>query len=544
MNKLVDFLKKHYYLSTALLLFFSGPTFDVWICKGFPLVAWFSMIPLFYYMKKETLKNAYIGAFITGLLGAFINYEWIGNFAGKQAGGYTTIVVLLVAFMAVFFAGRFFLAEVIARSFPGLRILVYPLIWVFIDWIQSIGYLAFPWSNIGYSQYPMTSLVQSVSVIGILGLNFVMILWQALLVEAVIQVREKKIPPGELLRLTAVKGLIFLFTAIIIMTSWGFALLRTNDRPIKKDLRVTVIQSCISPWENWRRNRFRYLRELKKITEISLFEEPEFVIWSESATLETISFSYARNSLNEFQKELLEYVRYMGRPLITGEIGIEKGPGPFARYYPQNNAVLINKEGEVVKTYAKIHLVPFGEWFPYENIPFLGKRIKKITSAYGGSSFIPGQKPVLFDLKERKFGVLVCYEGIFYRLCRQYRSLGAEYLINITNDGWTDKYRGHMQHFAASIFRAIENGVWYIRAGNTGYTTIIDPYGRIRESMPILKKGYIAGNLDFSFNHSTFYTASGDALQYLLVGAAFFLIGAWLVRLMLLKKKEKGEQKS
>ena len=178
-------------------------------------------------------------------------------------------------------------------------------------------------------------------------------------------------------------------------------------------------------------------------------------------------------------------------------------PALILKRSPQNNAVLIDRYGQVVKTYSKIHLVPFGEWFPYEKwLAF----VKRITESFGGSSFVPGDRPVLFEVMGRKFGVLVCYEGIFHRLCRDYRNLGAEFYVNITNDGWTHTFRGHMQHFSASIFRAVENGIWYLRAGNTGYTAFIDPYGRIRKSIPIVNKGYLAGDIDFSLNHRTVYS--------------------------------------
>ena len=193
--------------------------------------------------------------------------------------------------------------------------------------------------------------------------------------------------------------------------------------------------------------------------------------------------------------------------------------------YPQNNAVFIDK-GKVVKTYPKINLVPFGEWFPYEKwFP----AVKRIATRYGGSDFIPGKIPLLFDIKNYRFGSLICYEGIFHRLCREYRNRGADFFINITNDGWTNTYNGHMQHFSASPFRAIENGIWYVRAGNTGYSAIIDPYGRIAKSIPILEKGALTGDMDFSLNHRTIYSRAGDLILYAAM-IFLFLLAAFLIK--------------
>nr|HPJ37261.1 apolipoprotein N-acyltransferase [Spirochaetota bacterium] len=283
-----------------------------------------------------------------------------------------------------------------------------------------------------------------------------------------------------------------------------------------RDLRVAMVQSCINPWKNWSLNRMHYLYELQKYTRQSLAADPDMVIWSESATLELISYDYEAGRLNTFERRLFDLVRSMERPLLTGEIGrIDDFLNRVARY--SNNAVLISASGDVVKTYAKINLVPFGEWFPYENwFPW----VKRLVESFGGSTFTPGSEHVRFQVKGRHFGVLICYEGIFFRFCRDYRNRGLDFLVNITNDGWTSTYNGHIQHFAAAKFRALENGIWFARAGNTGYTTLIDPYGRITASMPILQQGYCAGDMDFSLNRRTVYSLFGDLFSY---GAFLFL---------------------
>ena len=131
-----------------------------------------------------------------------------------------------------------------------------------------------------------------------------------------------------------------------------------------------------------------------------------------------------------------------------------------------------------------------------------------------------------------KFGALICYEGIFYGLCRKYRTMGADFLVNITNDGWTDTYNGHYQHYSASIFRAIENGIWMLRAGNTGVTAIIDPGGRVKGSIPILKKGFLSGEINTGLNVETFYSRFGDLILYLsLIFIGMILSGTVLRKL-------------
>ena len=527
MNRAAVFCKNNYYLLTSLLIFLSFPSFDVWIFKGFPFFAWISVVPLLLYARGKRFRNLYPVSFVTGLAGNLLAYDWIGHFGQKLPGGQVFVMVLLSLSLAVFFAIKISVAELLSERFGKLRPLIFPSVWIIVDWIESIGFIAFPWPYWGYSQYPFIPFIQLASFVGVMGISFVIVLFNCLLSELLRAWNFRRIQIKQFLLLKEMRRFAALLSFIVIVILYGIAVTSMQNSVGRRDLRVALVQSCISPWADWDGHKFEYLEELKQYTMEALRENPDFIIWSESATLATISYDYSRGMVNAFDSEVLAFARDCDRPLLAGEIGIANVlDGGYIKRYPQNNAVLISRQGEVIKTYPKIHLVPFGEWFPYEKwFP----AVKRLTEQFGGSSFVPGNRPVVFDLEGRKFGVLICYEGIFHRLCRKYRNLGAEYLINITNDGWTHTYKGHMQHFAASVFRAVENGIWYIRAGNTGYTALIDPYGTIRKSIPILQKGYLVGDLDFSRNTWTVYSMTGDIVLYAAMIFTAILIGACLI---------------
>ncbi len=527
-HKAAAFCKNHYYLLTSVLFFLSFPSFDLWIFKAFPFFAWISLVPIFVYVRGKNFRDLFPAVFLAGLAGNLLTYDWIGHFGQKIPGGYFFVMLMLSLSMTVFFSIKIAAAELLSARFEKFRVIIFPSVWIIVDWIQSIGFLAFPLPYWGYSQYPFTPFIQLASLVGIFGITFIIILFNCFASELLAVWKFRKIHVRQLLALKETRRFVALISLICIATLGGAAFLSLNNNRIKKDMRVTLVQTCISPWEDWERNKFEYLAELERYTKDALKDAPDFIIWSESATLAAISYDYDRRLFNDFDLAVLGFAKDIDRPILTGEIGIvDKLDGMFIRRYPQNNAALINRQGEVVRSYAKIHLVPFGEWFPYEKwFP----AIKRLTESFGGSSFIPGKKPVLFEIDSRKFGVLICYEGIFNRLCRDYRRLGAEFFVNITNDGWTHTYKGHMQHFAASIFRAVENGIWYVRAGNTGYTVLIDPYGRIRESMPILEKGFLNGDIDFSLNHATLYSLAGDLVLYAAMAFIFVLAGLCLFK--------------
>ncbi len=531
MNKILVFLKNNYYLLTSLLFFLSFPSYDIFIFKFFPFFAWFVLIPLFVFIRDKSMKDVFFFSSITGLLGYFLANKWIGEFGAAVPGGDIVILFFLMPLFSMFFAFRIFLAEFLSRRFEKLRFLLYPAIWILFDWIQSIGYIAYPGTYLGYSQFPFTSFIQISAYTGIMGINFILIFFQCSIADLYIYYKNSLLSKiKDILSSVEFKKAAGIIILIIIIIIHGFVV-KFDKKAVKSDLKVAFVQSCISPWDNWMQNKYTYLNELKHYTVKALKHNPDFIIWSESATLETIAYNFERSRLNNFEIDLLDFVKQNGKPLLTGEIGVkEEQDGYYIKRSAQNNGVLIDAEGNVVQTYPKINLVPFGEWFPYEKaFPW----VKKITSAMGGSDFVPGEFPFLFELFDKRFGVLVCYEGIFFRLCREYKKMGADYFVNITNDGWTDTYSGHMQHFSSSVFRAIENGIWYLRAGNTGYTAIIDPYGRIVKSIPILKKSYMVGDVDFDLNHETFYEKFGDWFLYL----NFIFIGIVMMLFVLLKTR-------
>ncbi len=521
MNRIKLFLKDNYYLATAVLLFLSFPSYDFAFLKLFPVIAWFSLVPLFCYVSGKPLKDVFFTAFVTGLAGNFLAYGWIGNFGAKVQGGFIVIIVFLIPTLTVFFTIKIILSEFLSQKFPEYKVFIYPAVWIIIDYVQSIGFLAFPWTYIGYSQYPFTSFIQIASVTGILGVNFIIILFNKAFSEYMLSFKNGFKSVKDILSNSySIKFAVVLLLVIAITISGFFRLSSVTNKENGKKLKVVLIQSCISPWENWSGNRFRYLSELMHYTRESLATDPDFIIWSESATLELISFRAATGDRDGFDEQLLSFIKDNGKPLLTGEIGLTvRRDRGFFKYSPQNNAVLISGNGEVVQTYPKINLVPFGEWFPYEK---WFAPVKRLLESFGASEFVPGKKPELFTVDGLRFGSLICYEGIFFRLCREYGNMGADFLVNITNDGWTDTYNGHYQHYSASLFRAVENGIWVARAGNTGVTSLIDPKGRVTASLPILKKNFLSGEIDTSRNVKTFYSRNGDLILY--VSILFILI--------------------
>jgi apolipoprotein N-acyltransferase len=365
MKRIVDIAKRHYYLLAGILMYLSFPSYDVWFLKGFFIVAWGSLAPLFMYVRNRPLAEVYRASFVTGLVGIFLVYDWIGEFGYKIPNGNVIILLLIIPTLAVFFATKIAAAEFLSRRFERLRVLIYPAVWIAIDGVQGIGFLAFPWTYWGYSQYPFTSFVQIASLTGIFGISFIVICANSCIAEAAALISKKGLSLRPFLGSMQFKQLAALFSLVAVCALYGAAMLYTRTPGKDKTMRIAMVQTCIDPWENWSINRYDNLATLVRLTKKALEKKPDLIIWSESATLELISFDYERNRLNPFEEEVLKIARENETPLLTGEVGI-KTDFIKRRIDPQNNAVLIDERGEVSNTYSKIHLVPFGEWFPYE----------------------------------------------------------------------------------------------------------------------------------------------------------------------------------
>jgi apolipoprotein N-acyltransferase len=132
----------------------------------------------------------------------------------------------------------------------------------------------------------------------------------------------------------------------------------------------------------------------------------------------------------------------------------------------------------------------------------------------GVGDFRPGKgfDPLMND--GRRFGVLICYEAIFPEAARDYKRKKADLLVNITNDAWFGKTSAPYQHLSMTVFRAVENRLYLVRAANTGISAIIDPVGNILDRTSLFERTVLKGEVKF-IDEKTFYAAYGDLFVYL-----------------------------
>ena len=197
----------------------------------------------------------------------------------------------------------------------------------------------------------------------------------------------------------------------------------------------------------------------------------------------------------------------------------EPAPGtPISRAY--NSIYVIDHDGSVLSVYDKVHLVPFGEYLPFQNfLERLG--LQQITKVQGG--FIPGSRRRALEVPGApRFLPLICYEIIFPGEAVP-RGERPGWLVNLTNDGWFGHSIGPHQHLQQARVRAIEEGLPLVRAANTGISAVVDPVGRVVKSLPLGTEGVLDAPLPRSIGR-TLYVRAGDGAAALLLGLAAVIV--------------------
>ncbi|OIO37392.1 MAG: apolipoprotein N-acyltransferase [Candidatus Omnitrophica bacterium CG1_02_49_10] len=243
------------------------------------------------------------------------------------------------------------------------------------------------------------------------------------------------------------------------------------NAPLSGDkFRVSVIQGNIHQGEKWDSSlKNEIFAKYERLTLEALLDKPDLIIWPET------SFPGFPEEETLFIDKLAFLSKKMRADILIGAPTFAD-PGGYKFY---NSAILIDKDNGICMQYDKAHLVPFGEYLPFERI--LGF-VRGFSSRPIGD-FEGGDEYTVFESGSRRFGVLICFEDIFPGLVRNFTRANPDFMVNITNDAWFMRSSAPYQHAQASVLRAVENRVSFVRSANTGLSCFIDPKGRITEAV-------------------------------------------------------------
>ncbi|MCD6417348.1 apolipoprotein N-acyltransferase [bacterium] len=460
-------------------------------------LAFFFLVPMWFVV--ENIKRggtAFRYGYLWGFVAALGTLWWI--YVPTLPG-----MIALVLFLPLYSALYIWLHYQMSRKNPTLSIIISPIIFVAVEYIRSYGRLGFPWMNISYSQTSYPLLIQFADIFG----NFGVSLWIAAINSCVYFIVKKPLSKSFWLAVG-----IFL---ILVGSSISYGIYRINRQIEGEELKIALLQGNIDPYKKWTR---KFLRENSRIYSSMLRSVGErrvdLCIMPETATA-----CYHRINSSMFSP-ILDAVMSIGTPTLTGSLDFEDAN----RKIHYNTALLIMPDGSYEQEYEKIQLVPFSEEVPFqEKFPALMKL------NYGGSHFSRGKEFFIFHFDSTKFSVFICYESIFGWMGRKFRNEGAQFFVNITNDGWFGKTPGPYQHAMFNVMRAIENRCWIARCANTGISMFIDPKGVIRKKTPLFQRTLLEGEI-LATNQRTTYDAIGDVAGWGALIAALFLLPFFFVK--------------
>lgn len=420
------------------------------------------------------------GYFVAGLY-------WLGNALLVDAATYAWFLPFAVigvpAGLAIFTS----LGVVLARllwTCDAWRVLTLAAALTAVEWLRGHVLTGFPWNTYGYALTSSLWLAQASALVGIWSLTLIAVAVfasPAALADAGAKSRHRWLAPAA--------------AAIVLIGLAGYGAIRLARTPtaFTSGVELRVMQPDLQQDANF--NYAARAEIMKRYVNLSRRPTPErpngmadvtILIWPESAF--PFFLAYAGQALSDIVDLLPPHA-----VLITGAVRASR-PGPDGRITRAYNSIYaLDHDVSVRALYDKVHLVPFGEYLPFQD--FLeGLGLMQLTGVRGGYIAgeqhkvltVPGAPPLL---------PLVCYEIIFPEEARAFVGERPAWIVNVTNDGWFGASFGPYQHFQQARVRAIELGLPLVRAANTGISAVVDPVGRVIASLPLGVEGVMDAKL-------------------------------------------------
>jgi apolipoprotein N-acyltransferase len=506
--------------------------------------AWFALVPLLWALLKNPeaderhpLRRGFFVAYLCGFLWYMGNCYWIRDTMshyGDMPPFAPTLLLIGFSLVLGLYFGLFGLGLVLVRRATGstrMALAFAPFLWTALE-LAAARITSVPWDQLGYSQVDNALVNQLAPWTGVYGISFVLVAVNSLLAGGLLLGREIKYPLSGRWAWTGCGAL------LLISGFAGVFIAPPRPAPtatavlIQPNLDVAVANNWQGP--DWDRHIAEFTRLASENCKTYIAgipqtgaptgeiicppypTHPDLVAWPESPA----PFDEADP---RFKSALVSIARALQAPLVVGNIGWTFDASAREwNYY--NSALVVDADGERVGRYDKIHLVPFGEYIPFQNLlAFAHKltgRVGLFTRGTERNSFLlPNQ-----NQEKHRYGVFICYEAVFADEVRQFALHGAEVFVNISDDGWYGDTSAPWQHLNMARMRAIENRRWLLRDTNSGVTAAIDPYGRVRQSIPRHQTDALPAEFAFR-NDITFYTAHGDVFAWLCAILSIGVVG-------------------
>ena len=501
-----NFLNFFYMISLGAMSSYSLPPYNYFIINFIT----FSLFFIFIYNKKKKLLNNRslfkygwyfgFGYFLFSLYWIVISLTFDESFKLLIP----VAVILLPAFLAIFYGLITYLFSILYSKNVVSSFFIFSILFGSIEFIRGSVLTGFPWNLISFSFSNSINFIQILSIIGTYSFNLICI-------------NLFTVPALFILRNSRTEIIVCFF---FILVSAGFLIFGNikNDNfnsleSIKNSYKIKAISPNISLDRFY--SKQEELRIINELIELSAptKTEPTIFLWPEGIIPDSYlndMIVYKDLFLNSFGENDLIVMGLNSREIKNYE------------YMYFNSMAIFNSNLDIIASYNKVNLVPFGEFIPFESIlSLIG--LKTVTNNY--QSFSSGKTRTPLNVKNSKIDLnllpLICYEIIYSG--KLSRDNNFDYIINISEDGWFGNSIGPKQHFSHSIFRSIESGKYIIRSTNNGISAIINPLGVAEQKVEFGSTGYVELS-ESKLVKSTPFMLYGNKIFLMLILIYIFLI--------------------
>jgi apolipoprotein N-acyltransferase len=423
---------------SGLLLFLANPP------AGVEPLAFVALIPFLWLVRGSRPRRGMVLGFAFGFAYLAATLYWILLF-GTLAWGALSLASSAYVGLFGLLAPVVWRGEHPVRSSIGLAAL-----WTGTEYLRSMWPLGgFTWGGVGYTQAGNGFLLPLASVAGVWGVAFAVVLVNAFVLLALERLPRMRVAAGFA---GACLALVMLPAAIPIPSPDGravdVAVVQGND--LEHRLPSAAAEDLVIA-----RTHARLHRTL-------VTDPPDLAVWPENA------LDADPTRFEPFRSIVRGAVGAVGVPTLVG--AITGGPGGRER----NEALLYDGRGRIVGRYAKVHLVPFGEYVPWRSELGWISALRQVPH-----DLAPGDRLHLLHVGHLRFAAVICFENSFPSLDRRIVAKGAGFLVVSTNNASYGRTAASRQHLIMSRFRAVENGRWVVHAAISGISAFIDPHGRV-----------------------------------------------------------------
>ncbi len=492
-------LRFEYLLSVLSGILFVLP----FLSEHFSLIAWVSLVPLFYSLRIKPSRAFSIGI-VFGTIASFAGHYWlVGTLT--RFGGFSIWVSFVLIFIYCLYLGvqyALFTCLVskvkLIQNAKVINLLIICFLWTVLEHFYPS---LFPY-GLGNTQAYNLKIIQVSDLLGVSFLSFIMVFVNlaAFLIISSIFLGDKK-------PIIATSLSIALIAFLIIYGSVRIDQITSKVAKAEK-INVGVVQANFDFFERILDNSGWIIKEHKRMSE--MIGNVDLIIWPEASVQQPIPRHSEYLELSGSEKIIPEIE---GTYFLIGGVSYNEesiSHGPEAEQY--NSAFLTNWNGKVLDRYDKNKLLIFGEYLPFENfIPW-----NKYMNAVSEGFLSPGTDLNVLSIRDKgiKIGTLICYEDLIPEFSRRFALKGANILINLTNDAWFGRSFAPYEHLLVAIPRAVENRRYLVRATNTGVSAVVTPVGKVRNKTQIFKKEVFTDHVALLYS-DTIYMKVGNIFPWL-----------------------------